>query len=61
MSRINPSVDNISSADTLPTDMAGGPKSPEDKYDNTRHLNYGQTEKKKPDDESKYVFYRIIC
>jgi hypothetical protein len=55
MSRLNPSVDNISSTDTLPTDMVGGSTTAGDKYDNSRHLKYGQTERKKSD-ESRYVF-----
>ena len=58
MSGLNPSVDNIPSADTSPTGMAGGPTSAGDKYDNTRHLNYGQTEQKKPEE---YVFYCFRC
>ena len=57
MSGLNPSVDRTSSdsTDTSPTNMAGGPTVSGDKYDNSRHLKYGQTEQKKPD-ESKYVF-----
>ena len=54
MSGLNPSVDHISSTDTLPTDMVGGPTANRDKYDNSRHLKYGQTEQKKSN-ESRYV------
>jgi hypothetical protein len=59
MSGLNPSADRISSTDTLSTNMAGGPAASEDKYDNSRHLKYGQTDQKKSD-ESRYVFIVVI-
>jgi hypothetical protein len=58
MSRLNPSVDHISSTETLPTDTVGGPTAA-DKYDNSRHLKYGQTEQKESD-ESMYVFFIVL-
>ncbi|CAH1765627.1 10758_t:CDS:2 [Entrophospora sp. SA101] len=44
MSRINPSIDPIESASTAPIDYAGVPSGKNDKYDNSSHLKYGQTE-----------------
>ncbi|CAG8539972.1 10976_t:CDS:2 [Diversispora eburnea] len=41
-SGINSSKDHVSSVSNAPTDIAGAPTTT-DKYENTRHLNYGQT------------------
>lgn len=57
MSGINPSIDNVSSFNnTSAPDMPVGPNGG-DKYENSRHLNYGQTDQKKPNNESRYVFF----
>ncbi|CAB4490310.1 uncharacterized protein OCT59_025134 [Rhizophagus irregularis] len=53
MSGINPSIDNVSSFNnTSAPDMPVGPNGG-DKYENSRHLNYGQTDQKKPNNESR--------
>ncbi|CAG8573308.1 3954_t:CDS:2 [Acaulospora colombiana] len=46
MSRINPSKDHVTKLKNVLTDTAGAPTTA-DKYDNTRHLKYGQTESSK--------------
>ncbi|KAF0419074.1 hypothetical protein F8M41_007194 [Gigaspora margarita] len=46
MSGINPSIDRVSKNKPVNTDSVGAP-TVSNKYDNTRHLNYGQTENKK--------------
>ncbi|CAG8762981.1 21514_t:CDS:2 [Cetraspora pellucida] len=46
MSGINPSIDRISKTRSGNTDAVGTPTAT-NKYDNTRHLKYGQTENQK--------------
>ncbi|CAG8680527.1 10420_t:CDS:2 [Ambispora leptoticha] len=48
MSGINPSKDHFKQEHSSTAGFAGGPTfSAHDKYDNARHLNYGQTENQK--------------
>jgi hypothetical protein len=56
MSGINPSIDHVSSFDNTSTPDTSVDPNAEDKYENSRHLNYGQTDQKKPN-ESTYVFF----
>ncbi|CAG8471925.1 8442_t:CDS:2 [Funneliformis mosseae] len=49
MSGINPSSDHVSSLETSSTDMVGGPTAG-DKYEDTRHLNYGQSKSSESED-----------
>lgn len=41
-SGIDPSKDHVSDINNVPTDTVGAPTTA-DKYENTRHLKYGQT------------------
>ncbi|CAG8489515.1 8691_t:CDS:10, partial [Racocetra fulgida] len=52
MSGINPSVDRVSRTRSVNTDVVATPTAT-DKYDNSRHLKYGQTENQKKTDVSK--------
>ncbi|CAG8514975.1 1191_t:CDS:2 [Acaulospora morrowiae] len=51
MSGINPSKDHVIHLKNSPTDTAGAPTTA-DKYENTRHLKYGQTENQKKEGTS---------
>ncbi|CAG8752558.1 12952_t:CDS:2 [Dentiscutata erythropus] len=46
MTGINPSIDRVSENKSVNTDAVGAP-TVADKYENTRHLKYGQTENQK--------------
>ncbi|GES92757.1 hypothetical protein RCL_jg22036.t1 [Rhizophagus clarus] len=50
MSGINPSIDHVSSFNNTPTQDTAVAPDVGDKYENSRHLNYGQTDQKKPNE-----------